>query len=125
MISVCDREADFFELFDARHRHPRVHLLVRAKHDRVLGPRRPKLFATMSGGAPDGRIDVEVEGMVARPKSSGGKARPARRRRLANCELRFRQVTLPPTAGMEGAEPVQVTAVHIVETAPPEDGPPL
>ncbi len=125
VISVCDREADFFELFDARRRHPRVHLLVRAKHDRVLGPRQPKLFATMSGGAPDGRIDVEIEGLTERLKSSRRKARPARRRRLANCELRFRRVTLPATAAMEGAEPVQVTAVHIVETAPPEDGPPV
>ncbi len=36
VITVCDREADIFELFDAQRRRPRVELLVRAKHDRVL-----------------------------------------------------------------------------------------
>ena len=36
--------------------------------------------------------------------------------------MRLRQVTLPPTT--EGAEPVQVSAIHVVETAPPhEDNP--
>ncbi len=50
-ISVCDREADCFELFDAQRRCPRVELLVRARHDRVLGEGQSKLFATMSGGA--------------------------------------------------------------------------
>ena len=37
VISVCDREADMFELFDVQRRRPRIELLVRAKHDRVLG----------------------------------------------------------------------------------------
>ena len=125
VISVCDREADCFELFDAQRRCPRVELLVRARHDRVLGARQPKLFATMSGGAPDGRIDVEIDGLTVRPKSSKKKARPSRRKRLANCELRFRRVTLPATETMEGAEPVTVSAVHIVETTPPEDEDPV
>ena len=70
VISVCDREADCFEMFDAQRRTPRVAVLVRAKHDRVLGPGRAKLFATMSGGAPDDRVEIEIDGPVARPKSS-------------------------------------------------------
>ena len=86
---------------------------------------QPKLFATMSGGAPDGRIDVEIDGLTARLKSSKKKARPSRSKRLANCELRFRRVTLPATETMEGAEPVTVSAVHIVETTPPEDEDPV
>ena len=48
VISVCDREADMFELFDVQRRRPRVELLVRAKHDRVLAKGKAKLFATMS-----------------------------------------------------------------------------
>ena len=125
VISVCDREADFFELFDAQRRSARVELLVRAKHDRVLGKRKPKLFATLRGGVPDGRIDVEIDGLTARAKSSRKKARPSRRKRLANCELRFRRVTLPATEAMEGVEPVTVSAVHVVETSPPEDEDPV
>ena len=125
VICVCDREADVFELFDTQRRSERVELLVRAKHDRVLGGRQPKLFATMSGGAPDGRIDVEIDGLVARPKSSRKKARPARRKRLASCELRMRRVTLPPTDTMKETEPVSVSAVHVVESAPPADEDPV
>ena len=125
VIYVCDREADCFELFDHQRRHPRTDLLVRAKHDRVLEPRVSKLFATMSGGDPDGLIDVEIDGLVARPKSSKKKARPARRKRLATCDLRFRRVTLPATKTMEGSTPVPVSAVHIVERHPPEDEEPV
>ena len=125
VISVCDREADCFELFDAQRRCPRVEVLVRTRHDRVLGERQPKLFATMSGDAPDGWIDVEIDGLTARPRSSKKKARPSRRKRLANCELRLRRVTLPATETMEGVEPVTVSAVHIVETTPPEDEDPV
>ena len=43
-VSVMDREADFFELFDACRELGTVDLLVRAKHNRRLAPRAPKLF---------------------------------------------------------------------------------
>ena len=125
VISVCDREADCFELFDVQRRRARVDLLVRAKHDRVLGKGQPKLFATMSGGAPDGMVDVEVEGLTARAKSSRKKARPARHKRLAGCELRFRRVTLPATAAVPGAQPVTVHGVHVREVAPPDGEDPV
>ena len=125
VVAVCDREADCFELFDAQRANPRVDLLVRARHDRVLGKGRPKLFALMGGGAPRGLIDVEVEGLAARPKSSGRQARPARQSRLACCELRFRRVSLPATEAAEGAAPAAVTAIHVVETAPPDGEDPV
>ena len=40
---------------------------------------------------------------------------------MASCELRFRHVALPATPTMAGADPVRVSAVHVVETRPPED----
>ncbi len=55
VISVCDREGDCFALFDVQRQRPRVELLVRARHNRVLGKGRPKLFDAMRGGAPDGQ----------------------------------------------------------------------
>ena len=125
VLSVCDREADMFELFDVQRRRPRVELLVRAKHDRVLAKGKPKLFATMNAGTPDGLIDVEIEGLTARPKSSRKKARPAREKRLATCELRFRRVTLPATDAVPGADPVAVHGVHVKEIAPPKDEEPV
>ena len=60
-------------------------------------------------------VDVEVEGLTARAKSSRQKARPARHKRLAGCELRFRRVTLPVT----------VYGVHIREVAPPDGEDPV
>ena len=125
VISVCDREADCFELFDVQRRRPRVELLVRAKHDRVLAKGQPKLFATMARGAPDAMVDVEIEGLTARAKSSRNKARPARQKRLAGCELRLRRVTLPATAAVPGAEPVAVHGVHVREVAPPDGEDPV
>ena len=125
VIAVCDREADMFELFDAQRRRPRVELVVRAKSDRVLAKGRPKLFATMRSGAAHGMVEVEVEALTARAKSSGKKARPARRKRLACCELRFRRVTLPATKTCPDAEPVGMSAVHVREVAPPEGEEPV
>ena len=122
VIAVCDREADVFELFDARRRAPRVELLVRARHDRCLDKKR-KLFETVRSQPVAGSIEVEIEGLTERPKSSRKKARPARKKRLAHCALRFCGVELPATGTK--SEPVSLSAVHIVETNPPADEKPV
>ena len=114
-----------FQLFDAQRRSPRVELLVRARQYRVVGERQLKLFATMRSGPPDGRIDIEVDGLAARPESSRKKARIPRRKRLANCKMRFRHVSLPETEGREGTEPRSLSTVHVVETAPRKDKDPI
>ena len=116
VIAVCDREADVFELFDARRRASRVELLVRARHDRSLGEKQT-LFATVRSQVVAGMIEVEIAGLTERPKASRKKAREARTKRLAHCELRFCTVSLPATG--KGIEPVPMSAVHIVETNPP------
>ena len=123
VIAVCDREADVFELSDARRRAPPgVELLVRARRDRCLDKKR-KLFATVQSQAVAGSIEVEIEGLTERPKSSRKKARPARSNRLAHCALRFCRVELPATGTK--SEPVSLSAVHIVETNPPADEKPV
>ena len=114
VLSICDREADFYELSDARRKIPRVGLLARAKHDRVLGKARSKLFETLSGGAAEGRIAVEITGLMARTKFSRKTGRPMRRKCLAQCELRFRRVVLPAT--ITGGKPVTVSGMHIIES---------
>ena len=119
VISVMDREADFFELFDTRRRLRRVEILVRARHDRRLEEREARLFARLRRGAPQGQVEVAIERLTERRKTSGKKPRPARRKRIANCELRYRKVTLPST--LKEVEPVDLWGVHIVEIQPPED----
>ena len=119
-ISVYGREADIFELFDTQRHFPCVEQLARAKYDRDLGKGRPKLFALMSGRASYGLIDIKIERLTERPKTSLVKARLVRQKRLASCELRFRRITLPSTGASQGAEPVSLYGVHVRETVPPE-----
>ena len=119
LVSVMDREADFFVLFDEQRRCGRVDLLVRAQHDRCLEDSARKLFAALAAGPAAGCVEIEIEGLTARPKASERKARPVRQKRRAVCELRFRRLTLPPTR--RGLEPVSLWGVHLVEVDPPPE----
>ena len=121
VLSVMDREADCFELFDEQRRLERVDVLVRAQHDRCLAKGAPKLFAAMRAGAADGHVEIVIDRLSERRKSSRKQARPARTGRVAQAEVRHRQVVLPPT--LAGAEAVALSAVHVRETAPPPGEP--
>ena len=123
VISVMDREADFFELFDAQRRLATVDVLVRAKHDRRLGRGLPKLFDTLRNAPADGYVEMDIARVSERPKSSRKQARPARTARVARAEVHYRELTLPAT--IEGAEPVTLWVVHVRETAPPEGEKPI
>ena len=123
VLSVMDREADFFELFDAQRRIATVDVLVRAKHDRRLGRGLPKLFATLRNAPADGHVEIDIARVSERPKSSRKQARPARTARVARAEVHYRELTLPPT--IEGRAPVTLWAVHVRETVPPEGEKPL
>ena len=87
VVGVMDREADCFELFDRRRQLDRVEVLVRAKHDRRLGPDGPKLFAVMRAGAVGGHVEIEIDRLSERKKSSRKPARPKRTGRLARAEV--------------------------------------
>ena len=117
LIAVMDREADFLDVFRERERDGRVEILVRAKHNRKLRPKGAKLFATLAGGKAAGSMHVQVQGLTQRPKASRQRARPARQKRLASCELRYRRLELPDTG--QGGEPVPMWGVHLVEVDPP------
>ena len=118
VISVMDREADFFELFDAQRRIGRVDVLVRAKHNRRLGQGLPKLFDALRNAPADGHVEIDIARVSKRPKTSRKQARPARTARVARAEVHYRELTLPST--VEGLAPVTLWAVHVRETAPPE-----
>ena len=113
VISVMDREADFFELFEEQRRLDRVEVLVRAKHDRCLAKGAPKLFETLRAGAADGHVEIEIDRVSERRKSSRS-TRPARTGRVARAEVRHRKLSLPPTR--TNAEPAALSAVHVRET---------
>ena len=118
VITVMDREADCFEVFDAQRRNARVDVLVRAKHDRRLGQDGAKRFATLRNAPAAGHVEIEIARQTKRPKASRKQPRPARSARVARAEVHYRTLTLPAT--IKGAEPVAVSAVHVRECAPPE-----
>ena len=113
LVSVMDRDADLFTLFDEQRRRGRVELLVRVPHDQQLEDSDRKLFTSLAAGPPAECLEVETNGLTAKPKASGQSAR------RALCELRFRQLTLQPNR--RGLEPVSLWGVHLVEVEPPPD----
>ena len=123
VIGVMDREADFYELFDEQRRIGRVEVLVRARHNRILENGAPKLFAALRNQLPGGQVEIEIDRLTERPKSSRKEARPARSKRRARVEVRFRRFDLPST--IPGTQPVPMSVVHLRETNPPDGEKPL
>lgn len=119
LIDVCDREADFFELFDEQRQRPRVELLVRAKHNRNLTEGPLKLFAAVGQAPIASRVGVPVPRQSARPKKSKQKARAKRPGRTANLAVRFLKVQLQPASYHGDLKPMDLWVVHGLEENPP------
>lgn len=119
LINVMDREADFFELFDEQRRTcTGVELLVRAKHDRVTTGDK-KLFASLRGAAVKAQLEIAVPRQSARAKKSKQKACEGRPARTAKVSLRYRQVSIKPSAPHTDKAPISLWVVHIREQTPP------
>jgi len=121
VISVMDREADFFELFDEWRKAPQIELLVRAMYDRKTA-KGVKLFDAVRDTTVRHRYTIRIPRQSARPKRSKQAARPARATRMAEVALRYSRVKLqaPDYPGQQGKAPVEVSIIHIVEeNAPP------
>jgi hypothetical protein len=120
LINVCDREADFFELFDEQRRNPCVDLLVRANHNRVITEEPFKLFPAIRQAPLQTKVQVHVPRQSARPKLSKKKARPKRPSRLAELEVRYQRIRLRPPDYHSDKDPIDVWVIHAVESSPPE-----
>jgi hypothetical protein len=125
LIDVCDREADFFELFDEQRRDPRVELLVRAKNDRLLEENSLKLFETLRQAPVQCRVRVQVPRQSARPKKSGQQARARRPGRMADLAVHWQRIRLRPPRHLKDKEPIDIWVVHAVEENPPRDAVPV
>jgi hypothetical protein len=120
LISICDREADFFELFDYQRQHSAVELVVRAKHNRKLAEGQQKLFEQMRQSPEQTRVHVQIPRQSARAKRSKQKARPMRPGRKAELVVHYQRVVLRPPSYQQEKEPISLWALHAVEEAPPE-----
>ena len=141
VVSVVDREADFFALFAEQRASPEVELfhLVRAKQDRVLkrktrakaagksADRDPeqkrKLFGRLRSAPVRARMLLKVKRQSARIKASKQAARPRRPARVARMELRYETLTIPaPRGNPSGIPSLRLSVVHAREVAPPAQG---
>jgi hypothetical protein len=121
LIHVCDREADFFEMFDEQRRNGCVDLLVRAKHNRNIAEEPFKLFEAVRKTAVVSRVQVHIPRQSARPKKSKQKARPARAGRVADMAVRYTRVNLPPAHYHGDKQPIELWIVHALEENPPNN----
>lgn len=119
LVDVCDREADFFELFDEQRRNPGVDLLVRASHNRKIKQEPFKLFTAVRKTPVQGRVRVPIPKESARPKKSKQKVRKARPARWADCAIRIFHLELPAPEHCGDREPVNLCVVHALEENPP------
>jgi len=119
IVQVMDREADFFEVFDAwRQGAGRTHLLIRAQHNRRTTTNQ-KLFDAVRASPARLQLELRVTRQSARPKKSKQKAKPKRTERVARMTLRYLQVELPAPKHLAKREAISLWIVHAVEQEPP------
>jgi len=115
VITVADREADVYELFQTAG-EDRWYVVRAAWNRRLAGNDPDYLWQAVSRAPVAGVISVEV---------GRGKDRPPREALLS---LRFIQVTLRPPrrgSGQSALVPLQVTVIEVLEENPPPGEAPL
>ena len=118
VVSVCDREADMYELF-VEVDILATGLLVRATQDRALQDAESgKVWAAVTATPVRGQVQVHVPAQHGEPE------------REALVDVRFCQVTLkPPWRPVRAAQPplppITLTVVLAQEVTPPTDVTPL
>lgn len=108
-VSIGDREADIYELFELALREESApQLLVRAVHDRLLGEGQGHLWERVARQEVSGIQEVRI------PRRGN---RPAR---VARLEVRFAQVSLKPPQRKSSLRDLTVWAVLAREISLPE-----
>ncbi|MDA1278393.1 MAG: IS4 family transposase [Verrucomicrobia bacterium] len=125
LINVCDREADFFEMFEEQRRNPSVDLLVRAHHNRGITGEPFKLFESVRQASLQTKVEIPIPRQSARPKLSKKKARAKRPGRRAGLEVRYQRIQLCPPKYYADKDPIDIVIVHAVEPSPPEGAAPV
>ncbi len=126
LISICDREADFFELFDEQRNNPSVDLLVRAKQDRKVSQESERLFSLAQKAPILSVISIAIPRESARAKKSKQKAHPERPARTAILTVRSKRVLInPPQGYCKNTTPIEITVLYAREENPEPDVEPL
>ena len=124
IVSMGDREADMFELFDRRRLHvgPKADLLVRSKSDRRLEGTESKLWATLAAAPLAQQMKIAVPRQREHLAKGADPGRPGLPAREAKVELRFQEVTIrpPQTPQLSHRPPLKLWALYVVEPNAPE-----
>lgn len=114
IISVGDREADVYELFELAARTPHgPQLLVRAEHNRRLVGEQQRLWPTLQACQPAAEVTLHV------PRQGSRIARDAQ------LQIRFAALSLEAPSRKRGKPPVQAWAVLAQERDAPDGVKPL
>jgi len=109
IVSVGDREADIYELFQLALKNPQgPKLLVRAEHDRLLADGQGHLWPVVRQQPPAGIHEIRI------PRHRHSPARDAR------LEVHFAQVQLNPPQAKPHFKPLTMWAVLAEEIEVPE-----
>jgi hypothetical protein len=100
VLSVGDREADFYELFVWAQAKPgRPGVLTRARRERLVRAGQGPMWAQVASQAVAGQLEVQVPRQASRLARAG------------SLEVRFSPVELGPPAGQPNLSPVALWAV--------------
>ena len=117
VVTVCDREGDMWELFDAARRGGRG-LLVRADRGRRRGVAVPggRARCLWEATAELPVLATRTIGIAAR---GANRSNSARKERTARLEVRAAELDIIPPLDRPGDEPLRLLAVRATEPNPP------
>lgn len=120
VISIADREGDFYEHFHSWQNTSGIELLIRAKNNRAVDA-HTKMFQAVKQTPVRGEIRIHIQPRSKRPKQGRRAARAARARRDADVLIRYMPVTIrPPKQGLSSkSPPVTAYLIHVHEPNPP------
>jgi hypothetical protein len=111
LVSVGDREADIYELFELALSDPTgPKLLIRAEQDRLLAEGQGHLWEKVAQQEVAGIQEIQVPRLKNRPA------------RVARLEVRFAKVTLKPPQRKKGRKELTLWAVWAREAEEPAEG---
>jgi len=121
ILSVMDREADFFELFkEADPTRHRVGLLVRARYNRRLHNSERKLFEELRASENTQQVEVAIPRQRWKTAKRGQPKREGWPARHATLTLSFQAVSIHTTrSDLRASDPVTLWAVYAREESPP------
>lgn len=111
LVSVGDREADIYELFQEAAKEPNgPDLLVRANHAcQRQTTEQQYLWKHLSSHPLAGKLDLHIPG-------KGG-----RKARTALLEIRYAEVAIKPPKRLQGSAPIKLWCIYAHEPNPPAD----